>query len=155
MHAFKRLTCTLHNYVESLLTWIETKQKTKHVELPYNALQTSFWYKMIIQFEPWPLRCWCSASQRSGFESLFRPEVFSSAKMIKVMLSNPHLKSMEISCIIIVYQHIYGLIIDPHNNLLPVGLKAQPVEHCTGIVEVRVWIPIQTFLAAAQVVLKT
>ena len=74
--------------------------------------------------------------------------------MIKVILSNPHFKSMEISCIIIIYQHIYHLIIDPHNNLLPVGLKAQLVEHCTGIAEVRVWIPIQAFLAAAQAVLK-
>ena len=54
----------------------------------------------------------------------------------------------------IIYLHIYGLIIDPHNDLLPVGLIAQLVEHCTGIAEVRVWIPVQAwifqaFLAAA------
>ena len=34
--------------------------------------------------------------------------------------------------------HIYGLIIDPHNDLLSVGLIAQLVEHCTGIAGVRV-----------------
>ena len=36
-----------------------------------------------------------------------------------------------------------------HNDLLPVGLIAQVVEHCTGIAEVRVQIPVQAFLAAA------
>ena len=35
-----------------------------------------------------------------------------------------HFKYMEISCVIITYLHIYGLIIDPHNNLLPVDLIA-------------------------------
>ena len=39
------------------------------------------------------------------------------------------------------YLHIYELIIDPHNDLLPVGLIAQLVEHCTGIAEVRVQVP--------------
>ena len=34
--------------------------------------------------------------------------------------------------------HIYGLIIDPNNDLLSVGLIAQLVEHCTGIAGVRV-----------------
>ena len=57
--------------------------------------------------------------------------------------------SIENSCIIIIYLHIYGLIIDPHNNLLPVGLIMQLVEHCTGIAGVRVQIPVQAFLAAA------
>ena len=33
----------------------------------------------------------------------------------------------------IIYLHIYGLIINPHNDLLPVGLIAQLVEHCTDI----------------------
>jgi len=33
---------------------------------------------------------------------------------------------------------IYRVIIDPHNNQLPVGLIAQLVEHCTGSAEVRV-----------------
>ena len=32
----------------------------------------------------------------------------------------------------------YGLIINPHNDLLPVGLIAQLVEHCPGFTEVRV-----------------
>ena len=30
----------------------------------------------------------------------------------------------------------YKLIIDPHNDLLPVGLIAQLVDHCTGIAKV-------------------
>ena len=34
--------------------------------------------------------------------------------------------------------HIYGLIIDPHNDLLSIGLIAQLVEHCTSITGVRV-----------------
>ena len=33
--------------------------------------------------------------------------------------------------------NMYGLIIDPHNNQLQVGMIAQLVEHCTGIAEVR------------------
>ena len=46
------------------------------------------------------------------------------------------------------------IVIDPHNDLLPVGLTAQLGEHCTGIAEVRVRIPVQAwifqaFLAAA------
>jgi len=61
---------------------------------------------------------------------------------------------MRDSFIIIIYVHIYRLIIDPHNHLLPVGLIAQLVEHCTGILEVGVGIPVQAwnfqaFLAAA------
>jgi len=44
---------------------------------------------------------------------------------------------------------IYGLIIDSHNDQLPVGLIAQLVEQCTGIAEVRVRIPVLSFLAAA------
>ena len=52
--------------------------------------------------------------------------------------SYPQFKCMANSCIIVIYLHIYGLIIDPHNDLLPVGLRAQLVEHCTGIAEVRI-----------------
>ena len=33
---------------------------------------------------------------------------------------------------------IYHLIIDPHNDQLPIGLMARLVDHCTGITEVRV-----------------
>ena len=44
--------------------------------------------------------------------------------------------------IIIIYLHIYGPIIDPHNDLLSVGSIAQLVEHCTVITEVRVRIPV-------------
>ena len=32
------------------------------------------------------------------------------------------------------------LIIDPHNNQLPVDLIAYLVEHCNGITEVRIWV---------------
>lgn len=44
------------------------------------------------------------------------------------------------SCIITMYFHIYGLVIDPHDDLLPVGLIASLVEHVAGIAEVRVQI---------------
>ena len=53
------------------------------------------------------------------------------------------IKHMENSCIIIIYLHIYGLRIDPNNDLLPVDLIVQLAEHCTGNPEVRVRIPIQ------------
>ena len=33
---------------------------------------------------------------------------------------------------------IYGRLIDLHDDQLPLGLKAQLVEHCTGIAEARV-----------------
>ena len=56
---------------------------------------------------------------------------------------------MENSCIIIIYLHIYELITDPHNNLLPVGLIAQLVEHCTSITEVTVGIPAQVWIFEA------
>ena len=46
-------------------------------------------------------------------------------------------------CIVIIYVHLYGLIIDPHNDQLPIGLLAQLVGHCTGIAEVRGRIPVQ------------
>ena len=42
-----------------------------------------------------------------------------------------------------IYLHIYGLIFNQHNDLLPVGLIIQLVEHCTGIAGVGVWSPIQ------------
>ena len=35
-----------------------------------------------------------------------------------------------IIAVFIIYLYIYGLIIDPHNYLLPVGLIAQLLEHC-------------------------
>ena len=50
---------------------------------------------------------------------------------------------------VIIYLHIYRLIVDPHNNLLPVGLIAQLVEHCTGIAEARVGIPVQAWIFQA------
>ena len=72
---------------------------------------------------------------------------------MKFIHSNLHFKYMKNSFIII-YVPIYRLIIDPHNHLLPVGLIVQLVEHCTGILEVKVRIPVQAwnfqaFLAAA------
>ena len=42
---------------------------------------------------------------------------------------------------------IYGLIIDPHNHNLPFGLIGQLVEHCTGVAEVRVRVPISAGLS--------
>ena len=54
--------------------------------------------------------------------------------------------SNEISLIETHTSTIYGLIIDPHNNQLPVGLIAQLVEHCTGIAEVRVLVPFRSFI---------
>ena len=39
-----------------------------------------------------------------------------------------------------------NLITDPHNDLLPVGLVAQLVEHCAGIAEVRIRIPLQAWI---------
>ena len=41
------------------------------------------------------------------------------------------------SCIITMYFHIYGLVIDPYKDLLPVGLVmvASLVEHVAGIAE--------------------
>ena len=49
---------------------------------------------------------------------------------------------------------IYGFIIDPHNDQLLVGAIDKLVEHCSGIAEVRVPIPLeawifQAFLATA------
>ena len=38
---------------------------------------------------------------------------------------------------------IYGLMIDPNDDQLPVGLIAQQVEHCTGIAEARVRVPLR------------
>lgn len=65
------------------------------------------------------------------------------AATIRFIHCNLHFKLMENSCIIIIYLHIYELITDPHNNLLPVGLIAQLVGHCTSITEVTVGIPAQ------------
>ena len=53
-----------------------------------------------------------------------------------LIIQDPNFKYMEYSCIIIICLHIYGLIIEPHNDLHPVGLIAQLVEQCTGIAEV-------------------
>ena len=49
--------------------------------------------------------------------------------------------SNEISSIWSHRSTIYGLIIDPYNDQLPVGLIVQLVEHCTSITEVRVRVP--------------
>ena len=55
--------------------------------------------------------------------------------------SYPQFKYMSNSCIIVVYLHIYGHVIDSHNDLLPVGLRAQlvstaPVSQRSGFVSV-------------------
>ena len=70
--------------------------------------------------------------------------------MIKFIHSNLHCKYMKILVLPSSIPHIYryGLIINPHNYQLPVGPIAQLVEHCTGIAEVQVQIPVQAFHAA-------
>ena len=79
-----------------------------------------------------------------GFSTDARSKILSYQALQELSLhSNPHFEYMGNSCNIIIYLHIYGLIVDPHNNLLPVGLIAQQLEHCTGIAEVRVPIPVQ------------
>ena len=50
---------------------------------------------------------------------------------------------------------IYGLIIDPDNEQLPIDLIAQLAEHCTDTAEVMGSNQIQSFLTAIQLVLKT
>ena len=52
-----------------------------------------------------------------------------------VQIHDFHLSTSYISTPI-----IYGLIVNPPNDQLPVGLIAPLVEHCTGIAEVRVGI---------------
>ena len=69
--------------------------------------------------------------------------------MIKFIHSSPHFKYMVNSCIIIIYLHIYELRIAPHNDLLLVGLIAQLEEHCTGIAEVKLGIPVQVWIFLA------
>ena len=81
----------------------------------------------------------------------------SRMRWSKFIHSDAHFKYKN-SCIIIIYLYIYGLIIDPHDDQLPVGLIAQLVEHCIDNAEVRVRIPVQAwifqaFVAAAQVAL--
>ena len=50
---------------------------------------------------------------------------------------------------------IYGLTIDPQDNRTPIGLIAKLAEHCIGIAEVRVRIPVQaSFIATAGVALR-
>ena len=49
---------------------------------------------------------------------------------------------------------IYGLMVEPHNDQLPVGLIIQLLGHCNGIAEARVRISVQAFLATAKVAQK-
>ena len=48
---------------------------------------------------------------------------------------------------------MYGVIVDPHNDHLQVGVITQVIEHCTGIAEVGLRVPFelifQAFLSAA------
>ena len=74
--------------------------------------------------EPWPLQCWCIN--------------------IKIIVSICRLN--EISLIWSHTSTIYRLIIDSHNDSLPISLVAQLEEHCTGIAEVRVWVPVRPFV---------
>ena len=59
------------------------------------------------------------------------PYQFINIEIVSIRSSN------EISLIKTHVSSIYGLIRDPHNDQLPVGVTAQLVEHCTGIAEVR------------------
>ena len=71
---------------------------------------------------------------------------------IPIQISN----TQKDSCVTIIntLHVICRLLIDPHNDKLPVGLIAQLVDYCTGIPEVVVWIPVQTFLVVAKAALK-
>ena len=55
--------------------------------------------------------------------------------------SSKYINLMYSVCRYSIISIIYGLMIDPHNNQLPVGLIAQLAEHCTSIAEVRVSVP--------------
>ena len=69
-----------------------------------------------------------------------------TAKIINIEIVSTR-SSKEIS---LIKTHIYGLIIDPQSDQLPVGLKAQLLEHCADIAAVwfRVEAPIfQVFLS--------
>ena len=55
---------------------------------------------------------------------------------------HPQFINMKFHVLIALHRStICGLIIDPHHYQLSVGLIAQLVECCTGIVEVTVWVP--------------
>lgn len=58
-------------------------------------------------------------------------------KTISIRSSNEILLQMWL-CV----SNIYAFVIDPHNDRLPIGLTVQPVEHSTGITEVRVQVPL-------------
>ena len=78
-------------------------------------------------FEPWPLQFQCSALPVELSGQLGCEVRWMNLKVC-ISISNPFIN--------VIYLHIHRLIINPHNNLLPVGLIAQLVEHCTGITEV-------------------
>ena len=46
-----------------------------------------------------------------------------------------------------VYDHLRGFINPQNDHELPHGLIGELVEHCNGIAEFRVQIPVQAFLA--------
>ena len=46
-----------------------------------------------------------------------------------------------------VYDHLRGFINPQNDHELPLGLIGELVEHCNGIAEFRVQIPVQAFLA--------
>ena len=70
------------------------------------------------------------------------PVQCSRTRWSKFIHSDPHFKYKN-SSIIIIYLYIYGLIIDPHDDQLPVGPIAQLVEHWIDNAEVRVRISVQ------------
>ena len=49
-----------------------------------------------------------------------------------------------------VYDHLQG-VINLHNHQLSLGLIGELVEHCNGIAEFRVQIPVQAFLATVYI----
>ena len=84
--------------------------------------------------------CIVEVRVRVPFRPFFRYCCSSIAKLRRTITLNLFSirSSNEISLIWSHISTIYGLIIDPHDNQLPVGLTAQLVEHCTGIAEGRV-----------------
>ena len=78
---------------------------------------------------------------RREYESDIRSnEHYSSSSENKIAftftcLSAAHIRDFHI--ITVIYSSLHGFIWNQHSNQLPVGLLAQLVEHCTGIVQVR------------------
>lgn len=96
-------------------------------------------------FKPWRMRCPCSALPERVWipvqARIFQAFPAAAQAALQIQWSSSFIPlriSNTNTCVIIIYLHIYRLIRDPHDDLLPVGLIDQLVEHCTDNVEVRV-----------------